>query len=131
MESREVPRQDWQTFAGAFSRQHKGWLTSLEVSTSERPEEMEDERAAVAVLAEDQPFKGFALVQEDDRTRWQVVIDDGPGRVVHQIDDPKAVRFAVSEDGAHAGADFVAASGEIAHLRFRSAAKPEELDEIA
>jgi hypothetical protein len=124
MPTREIPRTEWRSFCNAFSRQHEGWLTTLEVLSSDLGGQLE---------ASDMPFQSIgADLKGSDPDAIQITVGSGPydevTRIVYRV---TRLSFEQSESGAHEGLEVLTAEGERTVLRFRAAQYPEALDRIA
>ena len=107
----DIPRDQWLSFLGSFSRQHLNWLATVEVVSA----------------------KG-RLIEVEERRFQDISIDrgDGPGcayvrmgetlkeRVTHLVHTPVSIRFKQSSSGDHQGLEIVSADGATTVLRFRS-----------
>jgi hypothetical protein len=120
---REIPREEWTAFLDSFSRQHEGWLVTVEVL---------GEEIGAQVEAEEMMFEGVTAdlkgVSED-----VVSIMLGKGskeRVTHNITQPTHVRIEQTEDGADMALQIEAGDRVTTLLRFRSAVLPEMVDGV-
>jgi hypothetical protein len=126
-----IPREQWGTFAEQFSRQHRGWLVSVEVTDTRLLEvDPEQARAAGRVLARDRALREVAFDLEGGTGQFRVVVGEEPDRVAHEIRRPVSVRPEMSDDGAHQGVRIDDADGKTTRVRFRAPALPELLDGI-
>jgi hypothetical protein len=117
MPTREIPRGEWGAFLDAFSRQHRGWLVSIDVlgiDIGAQPE------------ARDVPLEGTTFDHESDL----IVITAGrdAARVTHSVRDPLNVRLRQAEDGADEALQIESTAGERTIVRFRATARPEMVD---
>jgi len=118
--TREIERPEWSGFLDGFSRQHEGWLVTVEqVSMPAGPS---------AVEARELPLEGVSA--EPDGT-ISVSVGGTPERHVTHI-VPRAARLLVEEtdDGMDRGIRIDRSSGPSTRVMFRSAARPEEVDGI-
>lgn len=123
MKTREIPREEWNQFFDSFSRQHEGWLVTLEVLGQEIGAQVEEH---------DLSFGG--IVNEWDEIHGnQIVIMLGTkpqDHISHSIDRPVQVFLEQTDEGADVALLVRAADGITALLRFRSAILPEMVDAI-
>jgi len=119
-----IPKEQWQEFCDEFSKQHEGWLVTVEVvdETGETDRE---------VLAEEIPMWGITVDEHQDQTEVSIIAGDQPRHVTHLIRDPAAIAFEQDEQGAHTGIRINTQDGPSVIVRFRTAAVPESLDEFS
>lgn len=131
MPSQEIPRQEWQDFAEAFSRQHEGWLVTIERSQFEVPLGGSNEALDVLTLAREQPLRALTLNRADDaHEEFRIETGTEPAPNVYTVAEPATLVFETDERGAHAGLQIGSINREGIYLRFRAAARPTELDGI-
>lgn len=121
MPTEEIPRSDWRTFFDRFSRQHEGWVASLEVMG---PDIGVQEQASELV------FEGISLSSQDAGPET-IAINLGrepEDHVTHTIAEPKRVWLQRTPDGANAALEIESADEIKTLLRFRSALLPEMVD---
>jgi hypothetical protein len=123
MATQEIPHHVWADFFDRFSRQHQGWLVSLEAIGLE---------SSRRVLAREVPLLEIAAeVQADRGDRIEVALGARAGKhVTHTIPAATHVRLHETEEGAHEGVDIESATEGVMCLRFRSAMLPERIDGI-
>jgi hypothetical protein len=123
MSTREIPRDEWVAFFDSFSRQHEGWLASVEVFGLEFGAQEE---------AHELPLRGIIadLKGGDDDTISIIAGDRPEDHVTHTVVAPKRVRLEETAEGGHRALEIVAASGVTTLLRFRSAVLPEMVDGV-
>lgn len=120
--TREIPRDDWINFLDSFSRQHEGWLVTID---QEKPERRSTE-------AENRPLTGISTDHLDSRDQVYVSVDkQASEHLTHTITQPRRIRLIVTQSGAHETLEIESASGSRMLVRFRSPARPETLDGIA
>lgn len=118
----EVEPDNWISFLDGFSRQHEGWLASIEVETA----------TGKLMEVRNRPLRGVSIDHAHGKQRAYVEVgDDAKECVTHIVDAPKCIRFKRKQTGAHEGLDIVSADGSTTLIRFRSAMLPEMLDGIA
>ncbi len=119
MPSTEIPRSRWRDFFESFSRQHAGWLGTLEIVGRD---------AAPAV--KETPLRLVSVVEEAEQDAVTVTLGDASNQVEQTVYDVARVLLDEDFDGRHRGLDIESADGERTILRFRSAMKPEMLDGV-
>ena len=124
MKTKEIPRNEWQKFFNIFSRQHEGWLVTLEILGPEIGAQVEERGLA---------FQG--IVNEGDEVQGNEILmmfgakpDD---HITHSISNPATVSVEQTDEGADAALAIKSADGVTALLRFRSAVLPEMVDAVA
>lgn len=121
MKTKEIPKDEWPNFFDSFSRQHEGWLVTLEIFGTEIGAQVQGRELA---------FEG--IVDEWDEVQGnQIVIMVGAkpdDHITHSIDRPIEVSMEQTDEGADAVLAIKSADGVIALLRFRSPMLPEMVD---
>jgi hypothetical protein len=123
METREIPRSEWRSFFDVFSRQHEGWLATLEIFGQEGDAEQEPRHV---------PFQGIALTSVVGESE-AIALDLGKtpeDHVKHTVIEPVNVRLAQTPEGADAALEIESANETKTVLRFRSALLPEFVDGV-
>jgi hypothetical protein len=123
MQTQEISRSEWRTFFDTFSRQHEGWLATVEVLGS-------DIGAQEAV--HELPLSGVSLSSGGEETE-AISIDLGTRpdeHVSHAISGPTAVWLEQTEEGANAALEIEVADGTKTLLRFRSPMPAEFVDGV-
>jgi len=121
MPTRDIPRTEWPAFLDTFSRQHEGWLTTVEVVTN---------GLGVHREVRDKPLTGIS----EDRKRGDpasISISAGELRedhVTHVVLHPSRVALELTQEGAHKGLRIESEDGEVTLVLFRAPALPETLD---
>ncbi len=117
----EIPPHEWLKFFDAFSRQHEGWLASIEVTGGkEKSNEVRDWR-----------LDGVSSDHLNPRGRIYVaVVRDKTEHLIHSIPSPQRVIFKRNADGAHEGMEVHSGDGSVTNVRFRVATSPEMLDGV-
>lgn len=122
MSTREVSRNEWTRFFDVFSKQHEGWIASLEV--------FGDQIGAQAEAVE-LPFEGISVSAEDEPQ--SLVINLGrtaEDHISHTIERPRHVWLRQTEEGANDSLEIVEEGNQKTLLRFRSPMLPELVDGI-
>src|ERR1051325_1125872 len=100
MRTQEIPRREWRQFFDSFSRQHEGWLATLEVLGVEVGAQEEGREL---------PLAGVSLSSGGDETE-AISIDLGTkldDHVSHAISEPTAVWLEQTEEGANAALEIM------------------------
>ena len=121
MPTREIPREQWSTFLDSFSRQHAGWLSTVEVLGS---------AIGARVQTREQPLSGItAELKGGSQDLISILVGDSiDDHVAHVIHAPSCVRIKETDEGAHEALQIESESGETALLRFRATVRSELLD---
>jgi hypothetical protein len=123
MQTREIPRDEWLTFFDAFSRQHEGWLATVQVLGEEIGAQTEaNELPLVGVTAD--------LKDGEDDTVAIIMGEAAEDHITHTVTRPAHVRLEQAEGGADEALEVESADGTRTLLRFRSAVLPEMVDGI-
>ena len=115
MSTQEIPREQWKNFLDRFSRQHEGWLATLEVLGPDIGAQEE---------AHDLPLEGITATSTDDESR-SIAINLGnvpEDHVTHAITKPIRVWLEQTSEGAAAALEIESADEIKTLLRFRSPA---------
>jgi hypothetical protein len=124
MKTKEIPKNEWPKFFDNFSRQHEGWLLTLEIFGKEFGAQVQ-ERELV--------FEG--IVDEWDEIHGnQIVIMVGEkpeDHITHSITRPTQVSVEQTDEGVSAVLAIKSADGVMALMRFRSPMLPEIVEGLA
>src|SRR5436189_3976439 len=121
MQTQEIPREEWNSFFDSFSRQHEGWLATLEVLGPNVGAQEE---------AHELPLEGVSVASEADKSE-SIAINMGKtaeDHVSHTITKPQHVWLEKTDEGADAALEIESAGDSKTLLRFRSAVPPELVD---
>jgi hypothetical protein len=123
MVTREIPRDEWVEFCDSFSRQHEGWIGTIEVLGKE---------IGAQVEARELPFAGITA---ELKTGGEDVItitarEQPESHVAHIIVSPEKVMLEETDEGAHEALKVDASDGTATLLSFRSAMLPEMVDGV-
>lgn len=93
METRTVPEDQWIEFADRFSRDHNGWLATVQVLHG---------TSGVLLVAKDLPLQGISFDTKGTRPcSIEVSVGDTPtDHVRHVVDMPLHIREADEPDGS-------------------------------
>lgn len=121
MQTKEITRTEWPSFFDSFSRQHEGWLATLEILGPEIGAQIEER---------DLPFEG--ITDEWDETEGNTIMIMAGGKaddhVTHMIRRPTEVSLEQTDEGADAALAIKSEDGVTALLTFRSPVLPETVD---
>jgi hypothetical protein len=123
MERQEIPRDEWKSFFDVFSRQHEGWLATLEILGQELDAEREPHEF---------PLKYVTLTSVVGQSE-AIAINLGKtpeDHVKHTVIEPTHVWLAQTPEGANAGLEIESADETKTLIRFRSAVLPEFVDGV-
>jgi Family of unknown function (DUF5335) len=122
MISKEVRRSEWPSFFDTFSKQHEGWLATLEIFAGDLGAQTE---------AVELPFAGISL---NAKARPEsLVINFGRTAVDHvsyTVEQPNHIRLTQTADGADDSLEIEQQEKRKTLLRFRSPMLPEFVDGI-
>lgn len=123
MKTKQIARDEWPKFFDSFSRQHEGWLATLEIFATEIGAQVEEHELA---------FEG--IVDEwNEALGNQIIIMMGAKRddhITHTIAHPTDVSLEQTDEGADVALAITSEGGAVALLRFRSPTLPEMVDGI-
>jgi hypothetical protein len=123
MKTKEIPKNEWPEFFDSFSRQHEGWLVTLEIFGTDIGAQVEERELA---------FEG--IVDEWDEVQGnEIVIMIGAkpdDHITHSISRPTQVSLEQTDEGADAALAIKSGDGTTTLLRFRSPMLPEMVDAV-
>src|SRR5215470_5430995 len=117
MLTQEIPRNQWHEFFNRFSRQHEGWLVTLEVFNPDFGAQEE---------VRNLPLEGITIA-EDDNT-GAIAISAGKAsddHLTHTVVAPLHVWIEKTPQGADVALEIESKDDTKTLLRFRSAVPPE------
>jgi hypothetical protein len=123
MPTQEIPRDEWNNFFDVFSRQHEGWLATLEVFGPEIGAQEE---------AHELPLEGISIASGNKGTD-AIAIDLGKtpeDHFTHRITEPEHVWLEQTSGGANAALEIESENETKTLLRFRSTLLPEMVDGV-
>jgi hypothetical protein len=107
------------SFLDSFSRQHEGWLVTLEVPEGE---------GRSGVEAENLKLEGVTPEHSEGHDRIAIALGQAADdHLTHFVSDPIRLLFLETNDGSHMGLQIEAADGSQTVVRFRRPAKSERL----
>jgi hypothetical protein len=123
MPTQEIQRYEWKTFLDTFSRQHEGWLATLEVLGPDLGAQQE---------AGDLPLEGITATSKDSGVE-SIAISLGKtpeDHITHTITEPTRVWLEQTSLGANAALEIESADEVKTLLRFRSALPADMVDGV-
>ena len=123
MATKEIPRPEWNSFFNAFSRQHEGWLATLEVFAPDVGAQEE---------AHELPLEGVSIASGNEAAETIAISlgKDPADHITHIIAKPEHVWLEQTSEGANAALEIESADGTKTLLRFRSALPSEMVDGV-
>jgi hypothetical protein len=119
MLTREIPREQWVRFFNDFSKQHEGWVVTLEVLGSNIGAQEEVTRL---------PFVGISADVKDRENRIDIIVGGRPdAHLTHGINAPKRVWLKEPEEVAHEAVAVESEDGTTTLMRFEHL-PPEETE---
>ena len=121
MPTQEIPRKEWNNFFDSFSRQHEGWLATLEVFGGE---------IGAQEAGHELPFEGVSVAAEKGK-RQDIAISVGKtveDHISHTIVNPVHVWLEQTDGGADVALEIESEDETKALLRFRSPMPTEFVD---
>ena len=123
MQTQEIPRQEWNSFFDRFSRQHEGWLATLEVLGPD---------IGAQEAAHELPLEGVSVASESENNE-AITISMGKtpdDHVSHTITQPAHVWLEQTADRVNAALEIESQDRSKILLRFRSPVPPEFVDGV-
>jgi hypothetical protein len=123
MPTQEIPRQEWNNFFDSFSRQHEGWLATLEIFGPEIGAQEE---------AHELPLEGVSIASgTNEPEAIAISIGKSPeAHLSHTIVKPAHVWLEQTDEGANAALEIESEDETKTLLRFRSPVPPEFVDGV-
>jgi hypothetical protein len=113
MQTREVPRDQWKSFFDGFSRQHEGWIVTLELLAADIGDQDESTRLPLVGISAD--VKGENRIEISVGGRRDA-------HLTHIINDPKQVWITERDDGIHDALEVESGDGRRTIVSFRRVA---------
>ena len=123
MKTKEILQPEWPSFFDGFSRQHEGWLVSLELLGPEIGAQVEESEL---------PFEGI-VVDHDDYKNDKITIMMGAttdSHIAHTINLPTQVSLEQTDNGADVALAIRGENETTTLLTFRVAVLPETVDAV-
>jgi hypothetical protein len=120
MPTREIARDEWPEFLDAFSRQHDLWIVSVEVAGADIGAQVEGQRLRLRGISADAGQSSISIMLETP----------GGGHLTHTVIEPSQLWIEQTSTGADAALQLQSGDGTTTLVRFRSAARPEEVDGV-
>ena len=123
MATREIPRENWNSFFLTFSRKHEGWLATLEVLGRDFGAKKE---------AHELPLEGVSISSGTNEAETIAIsIGKTPeNHISHMVLKPAHVWIEQTQDGADAALEIESEDDSKTLLRFRSSVPPELVDGV-
>jgi hypothetical protein len=122
MQTQEIPRDKWATFLETFSRQHEGWLSTLEILGT-------DIGAQQEVL--NLPLEGISASRDSVPETIAISLgNDAKDHVTHTVTNPTRIWLEQTSQGANAALEIESADEVKTLLRFRSALPADMVDGV-
>jgi hypothetical protein len=118
---REIPREEWVEFLDGFSRQHEGWLVTVEVFGEEIGAQVEAEEVTLEGVTADLKGVGPDVISI-------ILVNRSKEHITHNVTRPTHLRIEQTEGGADMALQIETGEGVTTLLRFRSAVLPEMVD---
>ena len=124
MRTKEILRSDWREFFNGFSRQHQGWLVTLEILGTEIGAQIEErELAFEGIVADCNEVRGDEIA---------IMIGARPDdHITHSISRPTYVSLEQTDEGADVALAIKAENETTTLLSFRVAVLPESADAVS
>jgi hypothetical protein len=123
MKQLEIRASEWSDFLDAFSRQHEGWLVTVE--------DIPHAAGGSRVEARELPLQGVFV---DDSREHNISIAVGrtaDDHLTHTISRPTRLIAEQNDAGADEGLTIERRAGRSTQIRFRAPARPDEVDGVA
>jgi hypothetical protein len=119
MQTLEIPRTQWSRFFDKFSKEHEGWMVTLEVLGADI-----GAQEAVTRL----PLVGIGAELQGPNSRMEIIVGGRPdAHFTHMISMPKRVWLKQPEEPGHEAVEIESADGTITLVRFHHI-PPEEVE---
>ncbi len=120
--SSDIAKKLWPGFCDGYSRQHQGWLVSLEIHDPLAP--TSNPQAMAGELA----FQGIALQDHGPAPELLVTLGRAEEIFTHRVVQPARIAALETDAGLHEGLLIQDENGGQFKIRFRAPASPETLD---
>ncbi len=131
MASERIPNSRWGEFCDRFSRQHEGWLVTLEVAEARSGPRPGGHRRRT--VAHDMPLRGVTFdPREGLEDEVSVILGEGPREhYTHIIHAPRRISFARTRAGADEALEIDSDASGLTRVKFRTPSPPEVVDGTA
>jgi hypothetical protein len=119
--TRDIPRDQWREELDTFSRQHEGWIVSVEIT---------DPDGQCRTEARDLPLQGVSTDSPRSDGVAIIVGQSPDDHVTHEVSQPVAIAIDETDAGAERALCIRARDGSTTTVEFRSPMRPEEVDGI-
>ncbi|MGE5645086.1 MAG: DUF5335 family protein [Acidobacteriota bacterium] len=115
MPSREIPRDQWRTFFDSFSKDHEGWITTVELVGEDIPGDQ--------IEALELPLVGISCdAKGSEADSIEVTIASDPSdEFTHIVHDAARVQFDPNYSGGREALEIESSEGDKTILTFRAA----------
>lgn len=121
MQTEEIQREEWSNFFDSFSREHTGWLATIEViGTDVGAQEEANDLPLVGITAD---LKGTG-----ENSISIIVGEAADDHITHTISEPTSVRFEKAEGSSEESLQIETAGGAATLLRLRASGLPERIE---
>jgi hypothetical protein len=123
MKTKKIPKSEWPEFFDSFSRQHEGWLATLEILAIDIGAQVQERELA---------FEGI-VDESNEALGNQIIIMMGlkpDDHITHTVARPIDVSLEQTDEGADVALAIKSADGVTALLKFRSPMLPEMVDAV-
>ena len=123
MQTKQIARNEWPSFFDGFSRQHQGWLVTLEVFSPDIGDQIEERELALEGIT--------AELTNDEKDRIEIMIGVQPDdHVTHTIANPIEVSLEQTDEGADEVLAIKGTDEATTLLRICSAVRAEMVDGV-
>jgi Family of unknown function (DUF5335) len=123
MKTKKIPKSEWPEFFDSFSRQHEGWLATLEILAIDIGAQVQERELA---------FEGI-VDESNEALGNQIIIMMGvkpDDHITHTVAGPIDVSLEQTDEGADVALAIKSVDGVTALLKFRSPMLPEMVDAV-
>ena len=124
MKTKEIPKNEWSEFFDGLSREHEGWIVTVEILGPE---------IGAQVEVRDTALEG--ITDEWDEVKGNTIMimtgAEPEGHMTHSITHPASVSLKQTDEGADAALAIKSNDGTTTLLRFRAAVPAELVDAVA
>jgi uncharacterized protein DUF5335 len=116
----QIPHNEWDEFFASFSRQHEGWLVTIEVLQP---------RGEVQLSFKDVSLQKVTIVISKGKEILTINMGERSGKTQSlEISSPSRIFLCTNTEGAHEELRIESLAGKTTVLRFRSPMLPEMVD---